>query len=65
MIHWLRKAYELSVGPFDGPVKVDETFIGDKRRNMPKSKRKTLTGPGTSGKTAVVGMEDRDTNGIK
>ncbi len=38
--------------------------MGGKRRNMPNSKRKQLTGRGTVGKTAVVGMKDRDSNGV-
>ncbi len=49
---------------FEGPEEVDETLMGGKRRNMPDSKRKQLTGRGTVGKTAVVGMKDRDSNGV-
>ena len=50
--------------PFPGPVEVDETYIGGKRRNMPKAKRAKLTGRGAIGKTAVVGTKDRETNRI-
>ena len=42
-----------------GPVEVDETYIGGKRKNMPAKKRKQLTGRGAVGKTAVVGAKDR------
>ena len=49
---------------FDDPVEFDETYMGGKRRNMPNSKRKKLTGRGMVGKTAVVGMKDRDSNGV-
>ncbi len=49
------------------PVEVDETYFGGKRSNMSNSKRKALkdTGRGAVGKTAVVGMKDRDTNEIR
>ena len=47
-----------------GPVEVDETFMGGKRRNMSNAKRKTLTGRGTVGKTAVVGAKDRATKRV-
>ena len=50
--------------PFPGPVEVDETYIGGKRKNMPKAKRAKLTGRGAIGKTAVVGTKDRETNRI-
>ncbi len=64
MLQRLRKAYELEVGLFSGPVEVDETYIGGKRKNMPKSKRKQMTGRGAVGKTAVVGAKDRETNQV-
>ncbi len=39
LAHRLRKAFE-GVNPlFSGPVEADETDIGGKRKNMPKSKR--------------------------
>ena len=50
--------------PFPGPVEADETFIGGKRKNMPRSKRVKLTGRGGVGKTAVAGIKDRDSNRI-
>ena len=59
MLHRLRKAYELEVGPFRGPIEVDETYLGGKRRNMRRSKRKELDGRGPAGKVAVVGAKDR------
>ena len=49
---------------FAGPVEVDETYIGGKRKNMPNSVRKELTGRGPVGKTAVVGAKDRETNQV-
>ena len=50
--------------PMCGPVEVDETYIGGKRKNMPASKRRTLRGRGAVGKTAVVGGKDRASNRV-
>ena len=52
---------------FEGPVEVDETYVGGKRRNMSNSRRQELegTGRGAVGKTAVVGMKDRDSNRVE
>ncbi len=49
---------------FNGPVEVDETYIGGKRGNMSNTKRKTLKGRGSVGKTAVVGIKDRESNRV-
>jgi len=68
MLHRLRAAFELNPNePFAGPVEVDETYIGGKRRNMSHSKREELkdTGRGSVGKVAVVGIKDRETNKVK
>ncbi|MCY4557883.1 MAG: IS1595 family transposase, partial [Chloroflexi bacterium] len=65
MQHRLREAWaEHTEAPFSGPVEVDETYIGGKRRNMSNAKRKELadTGRGAVGKAAVVGAKDRLTN---
>ncbi|MDE0103394.1 MAG: IS1595 family transposase [Bryobacterales bacterium] len=43
---------------------MDETYFGGKRKNMPKHKRKELTGRGAAGKTAVVGARDRATKQV-
>ena len=45
-------------------MEVDETYVGGKRKNMPKSKRKKLTGRGPVGKTAAVGAKDRVTKKV-
>ncbi len=50
--------------PFPGPVEADETAVGGKRKNMPKKKRKALTGRGSVGKTIVVGVKDRDSKQV-
>ncbi|MCY4593228.1 MAG: IS1595 family transposase [Bryobacterales bacterium] len=49
---------------FCGPVEVDETYMGGKRKNMSNAKRKKLTGRGSTGKTAVVGLKDRSSNKV-
>ena len=51
---------------FSGPVEVDETYFGGKRRNMSNAKRKALadTGRGPVGKTAVIGVKDRATKQV-
>ncbi len=64
LAHRLRKAYEAGHSVFAGPVEADETYIGGKRKNMPKAKRAKLTGRGSVGKTAVVGTKDRATNRV-
>ncbi len=67
MLHRLRQAWDNQTDdePFAGPVEVDETYMGGKRKNMPKAKRKTLTGRGSVGKTAVVGAKDRATKRVR
>ena len=47
-------------------MEVDETYIGGKAKNMHKVQREAkVRGRGTAGKTAVVGIKDRDTNQVK
>ena len=60
----IRETWRDNSGMFTGPVEADETYIGGKRKNMPKAKRKTLSGRGAVGKAAVVGVKDRATNRV-
>ena len=65
MLHRLREAWAHEKSDsMAGPVEVDETYIGGKRKNMPKAKRAALTGRGAIGKTAVVGAKDRASNRV-
>lgn len=49
---------------FEGPVEIDEVFMGGKRRNMSNKRRKQFSGRGAAGKTAVVGIKDRPSNQV-
>ena len=65
MLHRLREAWgESGLEQFVGPVEADETYMGGKRMNMPKAKRRKMKGRGAVGKTAVVGTKDRATNRV-
>ncbi len=58
----LGRLREACGGNFDqlrGIVEVDETYIGGKRKNMSKAKRKELKGRGTADKTPVIGARER------
>lgn len=59
MLHRLRHAARTDSfnGPLGGEVEVDETYVGGKESNKPKSQRKGING--TAGKTAVIGAVSR------
>ena len=64
MLHRLRESWaEEKAQRFDGPVEVDETFIGGRERNKHGSK-KLRAGRGTVGKTTVAGARDRATGQV-
>ena len=68
MLHRIREAWANEPqGDFEGPVEVDESYFGGRRRNMSNSRRKDLadTGRGAVGKTAVVGIRDRATKQVR
>ena len=63
LAHRIREVWQSQNGQFEGPVEVDETFMGGKERNKHASK-KIKAGRGTVGKTAVVGVKDRESNQV-
>ena len=64
MLHRLRESWaEEKAQKFDGPLEVDETFIGGRERNKHGSK-KLRAGRGTVGKTTVTGARDRATGQV-
>ena len=67
LAHRLRETWQdENGGDFSGPVEVDEAYFGGERRNMSKSKRKAMNkSRGPVGKTAVVGVKDRDSNEVR
>ncbi len=64
--HRLRQAWEENGGdPFDGPVEVDETYVGGLAKNKHASERDRIHPRGVlSDKAAVVGVKDRATNRV-
>ncbi len=63
LAHRLREGWRQESVEFQGPVEVDETYIGGKEKNKHAVKR-FHAGRGGAGKSAVVGMKDRDTNHV-
>ena len=64
LAHRLRKGWKSGKIQFNGPVEVDETYIGGKEKNKRQSK-KMNAGRGPVGKTAVIGARDRATNMVE
>ncbi|MYB37918.1 MAG: IS1595 family transposase [Gammaproteobacteria bacterium] len=71
MLHRIREAWmkepQSGNGKMGGPVEVDETYMGGRRKNMSNAKRKALagTGRGAVGKAAIVGVKDRETKQVR
>ncbi len=64
MLHRLREAWaEDKAEPFDGPVEVDETYMGGLERNK-HARDKLRLGRGGIGKTIVAGVRDRATKRV-
>src|SRR5271165_6299785 len=73
MLHRLRLALKgggfgqhFKFGGDNGPVEVDETFIGGKAKNMHRDRAKRYGQLGTNkGKTVVMGLLDRDLRQVR
>ena len=64
LAHRLRDSFVPGGERMAGPVEVDETHMGGKNANK-HTHKKIKNVNGTVGKTAVVGMKDRDTNTVQ
>lgn len=63
--HRIREAMAARPGPrLEGPVEVDEAYLGGKAKNWPLSRRRWVGG-GTSHMTPVVGIRDRTTREVR
>lgn len=64
LAHRIRETWDDATEKFAGEVEVDESYFGGKEGNKHASK-KLNAGRGTVGKTAVVGMKNRETNQVQ
>ena len=63
LAHRIRQTFATDPGQFEGPVEVDETCSGGKKKNRPLSQR-GLEGRGVADKVPVGGILDRPTNRV-
>ena len=66
MLQRIREAFKRNDDepPIGGPVEVDDTYMGGKRKNMRNAKRKESEDRGPADMTAVVGAKDRESNRV-
>ena len=63
LAHRIRESWDVKAEKFSGPVEADEAYFGGKEGNKHTAK-KLHAGRGPVGKTAVVGVKDRETKHV-
>ena len=63
LLHRIHEAMDSGDPLFTGPVEADETYSGDKEGDK-REPKKLRQGRGAVGKTAVVGVKDRETGQV-
>ena len=58
LAHRIREGFDISLEAFEGPVEVDEAYVGGKEKNKHRSKRRWTD------KVPVFGIVDRATNSV-
>lgn len=61
--HRIREGFSSEMEAFDGPVEMDEAYMGGKEKNRHWDKKLKL-GRGTAGKHPVIGVRDRPTGHV-
>ena len=64
LAHRIRETWDDSTPPFDGPVEVDEAFVGGLAKNKHEHERTHQRG-GLSDKAPVIGVKDRETGKVR
>ena len=64
LMHKVRECWDLPTEPAEGPVEVDETYVGGLNKNR-HGKKKLWNANGTVGKTHVIGLRDSATGKVR